>query len=430
MSWVFLTRAGSEQDLVDELGIHKAPEVLTEGVVCAKERPRGPDGHLTDPAFARQAMRLEAHVSAHPDKVVRRVIKAIKAHQPKNKGARSWSWMLQVVSPDSSDPLDPRRKVAATLEEVLAERLPTALPAPVLAEQADLENAERLVQVWVLDEERVCVGLTAATQALSRIPGGRTKLKRPADAVSRSGLKLEEAIYWVGVGPEAGDLCADLGAAPGGWTQVAVGRGATVIAIDPAKMKVDLPKKRFVHAKQSAFDYAPPETLDWVICDMAWRPLEVAQLLAKWARRIWARQMIVNFKLPMQQKAKMLKQVLKVLEKAGWHSLRARQLFHDRDEVTIFGYLDPSRAHLAAQPAFEMRSGPKSAGGVKGGKPRKKSVGRKVKAPRGRTKGRAEARGRGRSARGAGPRTARGAARGRGARSGRGARGGPRGRSR
>lgn len=419
MSWVFLTRAGSEQDLVDELGIHHAPRILGEGVVEAKARPRGSDGHLTDPAFARQAMRHEATTSADPEKVVRQVVKAMRAHQPKSSEARPWSWTAQVVSPDSADPLDPRRKVAASLEETLAVRLEKVLSGPVSAAYTDPESAERLIQVWIVSPDEVCVGLTAANQALSRIAGGRTKLKRPADAVSRSGLKLEEAIHWIGVGPESGDLCADLGAAPGGWTQVAAGRGATVIAVDPANMKVDLPKKRFVHAKQSAFDYAPPETLDWVLCDMAWRPLEVALLLAKWARRIWARQMIVNFKLPMQQKAKMLKEVLRILEKAGWHNLRARQLFHDRDEITIFAYLDPSRAHLAAQPAFEMRSGPKSAAGVKGPKPRARSAaGRSTRGgPRGRGfKGRAT---RGRGARGSASTapSPRGAGRSRGARS-------------
>lgn len=382
MSWVFLTRAGSEQDLVDELTKSNEPQLLADGVVASMNRPRGPDGHLTDPAFARQAMRKATTCPPEPPAVARQISKAMRSHLPKNRDAEIWSWTLQVVSPDTSDPKDPRRKVAALLEETLPELLESALSPALNKRQCDASTADRLVQVWIVETGRVWIGVTATTQTLSHVAGGRTKLKRPADAVSRSGLKLEEAIHWVGVGPERGDLCADLGSAPGGWTQVAVGRGASVIGVDPAKMKVDLPKKRFEHLQKSAFEYAPPETLDWVICDMAWRPLEVAQLLAKWARRIWARQMIVNFKLPMVQKAQMLSQILKVLEKAGWQNLKARQLFHDRDEVTIFGYLDPSRAHLAAQPAFQMRSGPKSAGGASKRTP-KKSTGPRGKGPRG-----------------------------------------------
>ncbi len=394
MNWVFLTRAGSEQDLVDELTSSNEPRRLADGVVSSMTRPKGPDGHLTDPAFARQAMRKATTCPPEPPAVARQICKAMRSHLPRNRDTEIWSWTLQVVSPDTSDPKDPRRKVTALLEETLPDLIEAALPDAVNARRTDSKSADRLIQVWIVETARVWIGVTSATQTLSRIAGGRTKLKRPADAVSRSGLKLEEAIEWVGVGPERGDLCADLGSAPGGWTQVAAQRGASVIAVDPAKMKVDLPKKRFEHLQKSAFDYAPPETLDWVICDMAWRPLEVAQLLGKWARRIWARQMIVNFKLPMVQKAKMLKQILDVLEKAGWQNLRARQLFHDRDEVTIFGYLDPSRAHLAAQPAFQMRSGPKSPGGAskkrppKGKGPRSKDGkgprGRDGKGPRGR----------------------------------------------
>jgi 23S rRNA (cytidine2498-2'-O)-methyltransferase len=68
---------------------------------------------------------------------------------------------------------------------------------------------------------------------------------------------------------------------------------------------------------------------------MAWRPLEVAALLAKWARRQWARQMVANFKLPMKKKAEMLFRVREILESGGWRNLRSRQLYHDREEVTI-----------------------------------------------------------------------------------------------
>ncbi|NJK89284.1 MAG: hypothetical protein HC923_07670 [Myxococcales bacterium] len=174
--------------------------------------------------------------------------------------------------------------------------------------------------------------------------------------MSRAGLKLEEAIAWCGHGPEKGDLVADLGAAPGGWTQVSLRRGATVIAVDLARLEVEAPPKRLAHLAVNAFQYAPPETLDWVLCDMAYRPLEVAKLLAKWARRSWARQMIANIKLPMKKKHEMVSSVLSILREGGWTGLRARQLMYDRDEVTIFGWLSPGQAHLPAKEPFRLRS--------------------------------------------------------------------------
>jgi 23S rRNA (cytidine2498-2'-O)-methyltransferase len=70
---------------------------------------------------------------------------------------------------------------------------------------------------------------------------------------------------------------------------------------------------------------------------MAWRPLEAASLLAKWARRRWARFLVANIKLPMKKKAEYLFRVRDILADGGWENLRARQLYHDRDEVTFAG---------------------------------------------------------------------------------------------
>jgi 23S rRNA (cytidine2498-2'-O)-methyltransferase len=385
MSWAFLTRAKSERDLMDELGTAPKPRQAAEGLVLAESRPKRQDGHLAELAFARQAMKVAGTSPTEPDRVLRALTEALSAHEPRRGGAGTWTWALQVVAPDSADPLDPRRKVSAALEEALPDLLADRLSPALQARAAAPDEADRLLQVWVAKPEKAWIGLTAATQTMSRAPGGKTKLKRPADAVSRSGLKLEEAIGWIGVGPDKGDLCADLGAAPGGWTQVAAGRGATVIAVDPAKMKVELPKKRFVHAQQSAFEYVPAETLDWVLCDMAWRPLEVAQLLAKWGHRVWARQLIANFKLPMTQKAAILRQILRTLEDAGWRGLRARQLFHDRDEVTVFGWLDPALAVLGPKAPFEFRA--RAGKAPDAGAPRKAPRGSPRRGARGRDAG-------------------------------------------
>jgi 23S rRNA (cytidine2498-2'-O)-methyltransferase len=225
-----------------------------------------------------------------------------------------------------------------------------------VAETGEGKEAQRLVQVWPIDRERALSGLTMIEHALTGTAGGRIRMKRPTNAASRAGLKLEEAIAWIGVGPEKGDLCVDLGAAPGGWSQVAVRRGATVIAVDPAEVKAELPRQWFTQVKLNAFEFAPSETMDWLLCDMAWRPLEVAQLVSKWGRRVWARQFIANFKLPMKKKVEILRKITSALEAAGWRGLRARQLYFDRDEVTIYGWLDPKIVVTGIKPPFQLRS--------------------------------------------------------------------------
>ena len=117
-------------------------------------------------------------------------------------------------------------------------------------------------------------------------------------------------------------------------------RRARVIAVDPANLdRTLIGRKGLIHARGDAFRFEPDQPLadpvDWLFCDMAWRPLEAAGLLAKWARRKWARLLVANIKLPMRKKAEHLFRVRDILEDAGWSNLRVRQLYHDRDEVTI-----------------------------------------------------------------------------------------------
>jgi 23S rRNA (cytidine2498-2'-O)-methyltransferase len=164
--------------------------------------------------------------------------------------------------------------------------------------------------------------------------GGPKRMKREADALSRASLKVDEALEWLGDAPGRGETCVDLGAAPGGWTQRLLARGAKVIAVDPAKLKVP-PSSRLKHVQDSAFRFQPQEPVEWLFCDMAWRPLEVAQLLAKWGRHRWAIRVVANIKLPMQEKWPMLDRVRETLSQGGWRDVKMRQLYHDRDEVTL-----------------------------------------------------------------------------------------------
>ncbi|MBK8014181.1 MAG: hypothetical protein IPK13_22880 [Deltaproteobacteria bacterium] len=353
--WAFLTRPDGERDLIDELGPSANAEKLDLAVVTSAVRPRGPDQTLEGLAFARQAMRLVHRISASDvETLAKQAARALN----RQLARRPEGWAFQLVTPEGRDARDEAVRTAEALQEPLRARILAQLSRPVRDAQVSASDpgVRWLLQVWVLKKTDTLVGLTPAQDALSCLAGGRAVLERDPEAPSRSGLKLEEAIDWVGIGPQAGDLCADLGAAPGGWSKVAVDRGAKVIAIDPARIKISLPSRRFTHIQESAFDFAPPETLDWLLCDMAWRPLEVAQLIAKWGRRAWAHQLIANFKLPMKRKAEMLRRVLTILKRAGWQGLRARQLYYDRDEVTVFAWLDPTLTQRGAKEPFQFRS--------------------------------------------------------------------------
>jgi 23S rRNA (cytidine2498-2'-O)-methyltransferase len=207
---------------------------------------------------------------------------------------------------------------AGSVEAWAADGVATVDPPPLAT------GPERLV-VCALAEDLMVFG--------DRPTAPPRRMRRDADTVSRAALKLDEALEWVGDAPGPKETCVDLGAAPGGWSQRLLARGARVIAVDPARLK--LSHKKLLHVQESAFRFEPDEPVDWLLCDMAWRPLEVAQLLAKWGRKGWAIRLVANVKLPMKDKWPTLDRVRATLEGGGWRNVKMRQLYHDRDEVTV-----------------------------------------------------------------------------------------------
>jgi 23S rRNA (cytidine2498-2'-O)-methyltransferase len=250
------------------------------------------------------------------------LIRGVRARVAQSDPAET---IWQVWAPDVTEGRD-AFALATSISKALA--LPPAPRAP--------SPMARLAQVCCLSGTALALGEVRLGEAVSPAPGGRRRMQRPGEAPSRAAMKLEEGLDWLGRAPGKGERCADLGAAPGGWTQRLVARAARVVAVDPGALLPSLAGHRLVHhVRGSAFSYEPDEPMDWLFCDMAWRPLEVAQLLAKWARRGWAWQLLANIKLPMKDKNPVLFRVRQTLESGGWKNLKMRQLYHDRDEVTV-----------------------------------------------------------------------------------------------
>jgi 23S rRNA (cytidine2498-2'-O)-methyltransferase len=321
--WLWTCRVGFEPHLYEELAWAGAePRLLGEALVESE----GQQGLA--PAFARLGLRVVASFPPDaPETLAATVAKAVAALPPPAP------LVLQAFTPDT-----PQGNALATQAESLREAVQGLLPASRLLEDADRarEAGAQLVSICMAPGATV-LGAVHAREALSLAPGGRRRMRRAGESPSRAAMKLEEALDGMPFEPGRGDVCVDLGAAPGGWTQRLVSRGAKVIAVDPARLMPELASSpRVRHVQESAFAFAPEEPVDWLFCDMAWRPLEVAQLLAKWGRRGWASHLVANIKLPMKDKNPILLRVRHTLtEDGGWKGLTVRQLYHDRDEVTV-----------------------------------------------------------------------------------------------
>lgn len=330
--WLLTTRAGAEQDLVDELVLagQRDARVFAPALVVSPKVPRR-DGRV-ELTFARQGFRIESIRSAPDLAVLGRDVAEDLARSLSSDTA--YAMHVWVPDTDSGNLLsDAARELRVAVESRLSASLPNLHHYP---SRELLPDATPLVQVCLYSRYQALFGVAPAARALSLAPGGRLRAKVPGDRPSRAARKLAEALAWLGVTPEPGETCVDLGAAPGGWTWLLLQHRVRVIAVDPARLRPDLLSRRgLVHVQKSAFDFVPEEPVDWLFCDMAWRPLEVAQMLARWGRHQWATLLVANFKLPMKRKAEMVRDVRATLEKGGWRGIRTRQLYHDRDEITL-----------------------------------------------------------------------------------------------
>ena len=212
---------------------------------------------------------------------------------------------------------------------------------------------------WLTDKDdarkpRLHVLLHAGTQlelAVGRVedssawPGGIPRLRQPPNAPSRSAAKLDEAIHTLLTDEERRTLLrdglrgADLGAAPGGWTWVLVRAGLRVTAVDNGPLKEPVAGHPQVeHLRADGFRWQPARPLDWMVCDMVEQPRRVAERMAEWFREGWCRNAIFNLKLPMKKRWDETVMCLDLFRaQAGeLKALRARQLYHDREEITVF----------------------------------------------------------------------------------------------
>ncbi len=333
--WLFTTREGAERDLADEfrlLGEPAAPRLVVPALLVARKCPRK-DGRIPL-TFCRQAFPIAALADCGPEEPAELATTLANAVVAKLAGAERYA--LHVWVPDSTE-ANPLAAEARDLEGAVEAALSASLPSVTrIPNRALTSESVPLVQVCLWTSRRAAVGVTASTDAPSLAPGGRARSHVGGDRPSRAARKIAEALSWLGMAPEPGEVCVDLGAAPGGWTWFLLERRAKVIAVDPARLRPDLLARRgLTYVSRSAFDFEPEEPVDWVFCDMAWRPLEVAEMLGRWARRRSATLLVANFKLPMKQKADMVARVHAVLEKGGWRAVRSRQLYHDRDEITV-----------------------------------------------------------------------------------------------
>ena len=215
--------------------------------------------------------------------------------------------------------------------------------AGMIATQDQTQQA--MLRLFFKDSSQVLMGLDQP-ELRQPWPMGIARLKFPSAAPSRSTLKLEEGFrFFLGTDWRAQladcHTGVDLGAAPGGWTWQLVNQGMHVYAIDNGPMDPALMASGLVdHEQADGFLWKPPQKVDWLVCDMVEQPARVARLMFDWLAQRHAARALFNLKLPMKKRYQQWQSIKESIDMRLQQDypkavFKARQLYHDREEITV-----------------------------------------------------------------------------------------------
>ncbi len=329
-AWLVYCRPGFERDCIDETQAKPVEANENSGYLVLQGKARLAYRQL---AFARQLLKLHCEVLELPERDRLTPLLAAIPQEPSRFSA------LHLEVPDTNDGKTLSgftKRFQPLLEQALREsdRL------------SDDTNLPRL-HIFFPSEDRALIA-TSDPRNSSDAVNGIHRVSMSADAPSRSYLKLAEAFeVFLDQQEQAQWLkpkmtAVDLGAAPGGWTWQLVQRGLKVTAIDNGPLKgAAAAHPDIKHLRQDGFKFRPKRPVDWLVCDMVEQPQRVAALMTDWIVEGSSMNAIFNLKLPMKKRVDALKTALDTiratLNKKGLrYRLDAKQLYHDREEVTVF----------------------------------------------------------------------------------------------
>jgi 23S rRNA (cytidine2498-2'-O)-methyltransferase len=193
--------------------------------------------------------------------------------------------------------------------------------------------------------EMAYIGISLTTDNLSDWPGGARHFAHLPEQISRAEFKLLEALEVFDVTLPSQGLALDLGSAPGGWARILLEAGMQVVAVDPAKLDERLSNQSHLdHYRGYAEDYLEEvikkrRKFNVITNDMRMDAREAARLLVQASACLLNDGFIISvLKLPHEtfeiDPLKNLNEALKLLQR-HFAIVQARQLFHNRQEVTV-----------------------------------------------------------------------------------------------
>ena len=181
--------------------------------------------------------------------------------------------------------------------------------------------------------------LLASPAKTSRFPNGACRfVEDRIGPPSRAYLKFWEACTLLRRWPAPGEVCFDLGAAPGGWTWALARLGAHVTAVDKAPLDPAVAALPGVSVRQESAFAMAPEPVDWLCCDVVAYPARLLALLRRWLDAGAARHIVCTVKFQ-GETDHATADALAAIEGG-----RLLHLFHNKHELTFMWTRDPADA--------------------------------------------------------------------------------------
>lgn len=194
----------------------------------------------------------------------------------------------------------------------------------------------------VVDRDGVLVGFNRAADSLSDWPGGRVRLARGPEQVSRAEFKLEELFQAYPVPLPDRGRAVDLGAAPGGWTRILRERGLDVWAVDPGALADPLtadPRVHHVPTTVGEFFRRNRIRFDLAVDDLRMDPRMSTRVMLDAADQLrTGAHIVLTLKTGTRRPLDTVRHCLRMLRER-YEVVFARQLYHNRKEVTVLARL-------------------------------------------------------------------------------------------
>lgn len=322
-------------------------ELTKSGVTARLEKWLAPGVGLV--VFGDSQASCQQRIAAHPPVFIRHlfpvqtVAKMSEEGQSAARCAQQLAEGLPALIPDDTFAVQVRLFASGQVDRQwpwtrhdLANALTAAMQAHYAA-PVDVRHPLQVVSVVCVDGD-LYAGVSRAADNLSGWPGGESRYAKQAGFVSRAEFKLLEAIEVFALELPPSGRALDLGAAPGGWTRVLIERGLQVTAVDPARLAAAVasdPGVRHEPVAAQLYLRRVGAEFDIVVNDMKMDARASVSLMIAAARALRPGGLgVMTLKLPDRAQERIVASSLDQL-RTDYEVLGARQLFHNRSEVTV-----------------------------------------------------------------------------------------------